>query len=141
MKFPVTLAFAAACTCAPALASEDVLPPTAPQLSGNYVLTLINNCVQSGSSVSQTTGTANFDPATGSLNFSGYDADGNPISLIKISGSGPYTNDAKTVVFAGTTYKAFYGPVKNGVAQYVSMIAIVSGGSGNCANQATLVHE
>jgi hypothetical protein len=91
--------------------------------------------------VSQTTGTANFDPTTGSLNFSGYDADGNPITLIRISGSGQYLNDNKTVTFAGTTYKAFYGPVKQGVAQYVSMIAIVSGGSGNCANQATLVHE
>jgi hypothetical protein len=139
MRFSVI--FAVSCACTPALASDGGMPPGAPQLSGNYVLTLINNCVQSGSSVSQTTGTANFDPTTGQLNFSGYDADGNPITLIKISGSGPYLNDSKTVTFAGTTYKAFYGPVKQGIAQYVSMIAIVAGGSGNCANQATLVHQ
>lgn len=124
-----------------ASADAGPVPKAAPSLSGTYVITLINNCVQSGSSVSQTTAYASFDAASGTVAYSGYNADGNPIVLTAVSGSGPFSNDKNTLTFGGTTYKAFYGAAKKGVAQYVSMIAIVAGGSGNCANQATLSRQ
>jgi hypothetical protein len=125
-----------------AVRGDSHLPPSgAPSLSGDYVLTLINNCVQSGSSVSQTTVHASFDSAGGTVSYNGYNADGNPIVLTAISGSESFSNTKTTVTFGGTAYKAFYGPIKRGIAEYVSMIAIVAGDSGNCANQATLVHQ
>jgi hypothetical protein len=141
MRKSVVAVFSAILAFTPLVASAGDGPNAVPSLSGDYVLTLINNCVQSGSSVSQTTATATFDADAGTLSFSGFVADGNPIVLTPVTGSGAYSNTKTTVVFAGTTYKAFYGATKKGVAQYVSMIAIVAGGSGNCANQATLVHQ
>lgn len=136
MKRNIAAAVAVLLVSAPSLASGGV-----PSLSGSYVLTLINNCVQSGSSVSQTTAEADFDSTAGTLSFTGFVADGNPITLVKVTGSGPYSNTKNTVTFNGTTYKAFYGAVKQGVVQYASMIAIVAGDSGNCADQLTLSHE
>lgn len=131
-------AAAAVLLCTSAVASQDA---GVPQLSGGYLLTLINNCVESGSSVSQTTAAANFDTGTGILSFKGFVADGNPLFLIGVSGSGPYSNTKTTVTFDNITYKAFYGAVKQGVAQSASLIALVNGASGTCANQVTLVHQ
>lgn len=138
MKSILFASIAVACLAVPASASVEAATPL---LSGDYVMTLINNCVQSGGSVSQTTALATFDADAGTLKYKGFVADGNPLFMIGVTGSGPYSNTKTTVTFNNITYKAIYGAVSGGVAQYASLIALVKINNGPCGNQVTFQHS
>lgn len=138
MKKVLFASVAVLCLAMPAAASVEAATP---QFSGSYVMTLINNCVQSGSSVSQTTALATFDAEAGTLKYKGYVADGDPLFLLGVTASGPYSNTKTTVTFNNITYKAIYGTVTGGVAQYASLIALIKSETGGpCGNQLTLQH-
>lgn len=100
-------------------------PRSAPVLSGAYAISGIFNCTTSGGTASQITAEITFDPQAQTASIKGYRADGNPMTLTKFSHSaGAYSNTSTTLTLNGTVYQANYGALKNGIATYVSFLAV-----------------
>ena len=125
---------ASAMLVSPAMAAKGTLPI----ISGNYVLTEVDNCVNSATSFSQETVLASFNPNTGAVTFNGYKAGGNPLTLGASSGSGTYSNTATTLTLNGNTFQVIYGKLAGGKATYLSYIGIEAGDNGPCGEQGWL---
>jgi len=100
-------------------------PTSTPVLSGAYAISGLFNCTTSGGTASQITGEITFDAHAQTASIKGYRADGNPMTLTKFSHpGGTYSNTSTTLTLNGTVYEANYGAPKNGIATYVSFLAV-----------------
>lgn len=126
-RFLAALAFATVAVFlsrAPADAqSSPAKTPAVPTLTGDYVLTDVQICTM-GESQSQITGLASFDTTTGKLKLVAYMASGDPLTLNHFKQTLSYSNSATTVTLGDTVYQATYGKLANGIATYLSLIAV-----------------
>jgi len=121
----LTIAAAAFAFCATASAqSSEANPQAVPKLKGGYVLTDVQLCVPGKSQNFQITGLATFDPATGKMKLNGYTAGGDPMTLNHVRQTLSYSNSATTVTLGDTVYQVTYGSLENGIAAYLSLMAV-----------------
>jgi hypothetical protein len=98
---------------------------SAPKLSGNYVLTQVEGC----SEVGVVSGIVDFNANNGKVTVTGYKAqkDSKHPKLQSDDGTETYSSTSSTLTVGAATYKASYGAVSGGIAQYVSIIGVPDG--------------
>lgn len=109
-----------------------------PILSGNYVINVVQNCVDLDASFAQVSGTINFDPGSGKVEQDVFAALGKPLTFQRFKQHGTYSNSKSTLTLDSNTFQATYGKLSKGIATYVSYIGLVENGPGNCGVQGWL---
>ena len=127
-----------AALCVPAQASS-VKPVSL--LSGTYLISTVENCIQGAGVLNHTTGTLTFDTNTGKAKLDAYVLNGKQIVLLRIRENESYQNSDTSLTLGSDTFHAFYGPSSSGISSYVTFIGLTNEGSAGCLTQGTLTRQ